>query len=157
MAVAMGPMALLVLIVLFFIVGLVVSIINRIARKVFGSLYLLIGGVGIIFGIIRYNSAEVQLARVFGATDKVSTFCIAAGIVLAVLGIIFLCVGRSRTVMVNSPGMNPQFNPNMGGWQPAPGPAPAQTVEVTRIRCMSCKALNDENAAFCGSCGAPLK
>ncbi|MDG3007184.1 zinc ribbon domain-containing protein [Paludisphaera mucosa] len=31
-----------------------------------------------------------------------------------------------------------------------------RTVEVVRVRCPACKALNDEAARFCGQCGKPL-
>lgn len=148
----------LVLIALFFIISLVGGIFSRAARKIFGGIYLLLGGIGLIYGIIRYTSTEVKIARVFGVTDEVSVVCIAGGIILAVVGIIFLSVGRSKPVYINPQGgMNPQTDFNPGMWQPAPGPAPAPVIEVTRIRCTSCKALNDENASFCGGCGAPLK
>ena len=35
-------------------------------------------------------------------------------------------------------------------------PEDAVPVEVVKVRCRSCRALNDENAKFCDQCGEPL-
>jgi len=38
------------------------------------------------------------------------------------------------------------------GW----GPTIAQTIEVVKVRCASCRALNEEAARFCQQCGKPM-
>ncbi|WP_337176818.1 zinc ribbon domain-containing protein [Paludisphaera sp.] len=39
---------------------------------------------------------------------------------------------------------------------PAVRPADERVVEVVRVRCPSCRALNDEDDKFCGQCGGRL-
>jgi len=59
-------------------------------KKFVGCVWILFGVVNILSAFVRLNSAESQLARAFGVTDKIGISVLILGLVMGVIGIALL-------------------------------------------------------------------
>jgi len=59
-------------------------------KKFVGCALILFGVVDILSAFIRFKSAESQLARAFGITDKIGISVLILGLVIEVIGIALL-------------------------------------------------------------------
>jgi len=59
-------------------------------KKFVGCALILFGVVDILSAFIRFKSAESQLARAFGITDKIGISVLVFGMIIGLIGIILL-------------------------------------------------------------------
>lgn len=130
----------IVLMLAIFILLIVLTVKFKSLGKVIGAI-LSISGIGaIIYGIVRINSLESKILRSFGDGDITLVICFVMGGIAMVLGIILIVIASS--------GNNSRSNNFI---------APTNTlVNVVKIRCLKCQAINDETSRFCNECGYPL-
>lgn len=132
----------IIILIAILVILIVLSAKFKAFGKAMGFIFLIAGVAAVVYGIVRTSSFESQFASFFGASDDTAMACFVLGGIGIVFGIILLAIGfsggRAHVYNYQAPPVN-----NM-------------TVNVVKVRCPNCQALNDEGARFCKICGNPL-